>query len=486
MQGQSEVQDLIPKSCNRSMEKFPIRSLVFSDTDNDISCVEKTLYYAGLLTDKGELKENLQGICIFHTGDLINKKKPDPLVVEFWLTLCRNTVQKGGMVKILAGNHEQEVWQKIKEGERLGLQDRQVKWLQSFIEKLDLFYSEDSLLLLHGYPTFEFLKTLLHFRDVTGKDLNQFNEEHYKKAHKYVGAMNLYAYLKGKGSENYLLYNVKEASDYYRQYGREVAALFRELKIDTVIHGHRPQHSGVQVDYEFDNWIPGTRMIGNDIKVRKMGLGATVIRLREDEEPKITFINSKTVSKKNRKRIREIFEDMPGAPQIGSVDSENKPSHEPKGERPIKTNDSQTDHEENELAVAHRPVELERKKSQAQLEEELVLYRQVRFQLETIQREGEAKRLQMKDDLKKSNVLRVKLYEELNEINSIRGKLREELKKSNITRLQMEDELRKTIELKEHLEDDLREFHDYRLTVENELKTVLASNLELKTILQRK
>jgi hypothetical protein len=60
---------------------FPARCIVFSDTDNDVNSVKNTLRFAGILDEKDELTDNLEGISIFHTGDLIDKKNPDPSVV---------------------------------------------------------------------------------------------------------------------------------------------------------------------------------------------------------------------------------------------------------------------------------------------------------------------------------------------------------------------------------------------------------------------
>ena len=155
---------------------------------------------------------------------------------------------------------------------------KQVRWLNDFIEGLDLFYVAGPVLFMHGYPTLEFLQTLLHFKEATGKDLNCFNTDHYKKAFRSVKAMRQYAYVRENRQTNYLLYDVADASRYYKKQGRVVGAVLAQLKIGIVIHGHRPQRSGVQVDYEFGKWIPNIRMIGNDTMVRRRGIGATVIR----------------------------------------------------------------------------------------------------------------------------------------------------------------------------------------------------------------
>jgi hypothetical protein len=295
---------------------FPAQGIVFSDTENDINSVRNTLRFAGILNGKGELTDNLEGISIFHTGDLLDKKNPDPSAVEFWQFLQQDAITKGCHVKLIAGNHEQEIWQKIRAGETFGLGAKKALRLNEFIERLDLFYVAGPVLFIHGYPTLEFLRTLLHFKDTTGKDLNCFNTNHYKKAFRSVKAVRQYAYVKEDRQTNYLLYDVADASRYYRKKGRVVSTVLALLKINVVVHGHRPQRSGVQVDYEFGKWIPNVRIIGNDTRVRRRGIGATVISTTSCGALDMVFINTKTASKKLRKKVRK---DLRGA--VASADA---------------------------------------------------------------------------------------------------------------------------------------------------------------------
>ena len=73
--------------------------------------LKNTLRFAGILNEKEELTDNLEGISIFHTGDMIDKKNPDPSVVEYWQLLQQDALAKGCHVKLIVGNHEQEIWQ---------------------------------------------------------------------------------------------------------------------------------------------------------------------------------------------------------------------------------------------------------------------------------------------------------------------------------------------------------------------------------------
>ena len=86
---------------------FPARYIVFSDTDNDVNSVRNTLHFAGLLNEQGELADAGEGITIYHTGDLIDKRHPDLSVVEYWQALRQQAHAKGCQVKLIVGNHEQ-------------------------------------------------------------------------------------------------------------------------------------------------------------------------------------------------------------------------------------------------------------------------------------------------------------------------------------------------------------------------------------------
>jgi len=280
---------------------------VFSDTDNDVNSVRSTLRFAGILNKEGETTETMEGLTILHTGDLIDKKKPDLSVVQYWRHLQHEALARGWHFKLIVGNHEQEVWQNIMAGKDCGLESKQARSLTEFIESLDLFYVAGHVLFIHGYPTLEFLEVLLHFKEITGKDPNHFNTDHYKKAFRSITAMRQYAYERATRRSHYLLYDVADASRYYKKQGRAVGAVLAKLKIDTVVHGHRPQRSGVQVDYEFNNWIPGVRMIGNDTMVRLRGIGASVISVSASGALDMVFINTKTISKKLRKKVKKIL-----------------------------------------------------------------------------------------------------------------------------------------------------------------------------------
>ena len=308
----------IPPLLNESKENkiiqpvTPDRFIVFSDTDNDLKSVKTTLRFAGVLSQKGELVENIQGMTIFHTGDLLDKNKPDLSVVEYWQLLQQDALRKGCHVRLIAGNHEQEIWLRMQAGKKYKMDADQAQKLNNFIESLDLFYVAGPVLFIHGYPTLEFLQTLLHFKEVTGRELNRFNKDHYKKSFISTRAMKQYAYVRADRKANFLLYDLTDASNYYKKKGRLISAILEQLKIDIVVHGHKPQRSGKQADYEFSQSIPNIRMIDNDTNVSLRGIGATVISETSTGALDIVFVNSKTKSddlrRKVRKNLSEPFE----------------------------------------------------------------------------------------------------------------------------------------------------------------------------------
>ena len=291
---------------------LPARYIVFSDTDNDVESVKSTLLFAGIVNEAGDFVDGVEGITILHTGDFLDKKNPDLAVVEYWRLLRRKARRAACRVKLIVGNHEQEVWRRTRTGNQYGVDALQAKRLDDFIANLDLFHVYGPILFIHGYPTLEFLQTLLHYKDVTGKDLNSFNRDHYKISFKSIRAVKQYAYVKESRKTNHLLYDLADARRYYKKHGQPIGAILAQLNIEIVVHGHKPQRSGKQADYEFCRWIPGVRMIGNDTNVSSEGIGATVIRETSDGALDVVFVNMETASDELRRTVqqdlREPFE----------------------------------------------------------------------------------------------------------------------------------------------------------------------------------
>jgi hypothetical protein len=103
------------------------------------------------------------------------------------------------------------------------------------------------------------------------------------------------------------LYEPANIESYYRKNGSEIAALLTALEIDCIIHGHKPQRSGIQADYEFQKWLPDIRIIGNDTRVSQQGIGATVVRMDLGRAPEILFINPDKENKKTRNKVKHLL-----------------------------------------------------------------------------------------------------------------------------------------------------------------------------------
>ena len=242
-----------------------------------------------------------------HTGDFLDKKMPDPKVTQYLGELQTSITGKGGSVKLLAGNHEHEIWQQISDGETFGLSGELISTLREFVESLDLFHVDGPFLFMHSYPTVEFLRALLHYKNVVGSNLNGFNNDHYKKAFRSAEALSQYSYTRSKRKDSDLLYEPANIESYYRKNGSEIATLLTALEIDCIIHGHKPQQSGTQADYEFQKWLPDIRIIGNDTKVSQHGIGATTVRMDLGRAPEILFINPANTNKKNRNKVKHLL-----------------------------------------------------------------------------------------------------------------------------------------------------------------------------------
>ena len=290
-------------------EPRPQRYLVFSDTGNDLATIDNTLRFAGIRDPEGGLVDDLQGLTLVHTGDLLNKRQPDPWVVEYWCNLQRHVAARGGAVKLIVGNHELEIWQRLQQGKKKPeISPDEAELYRSFIPQMDLFHVSGNLLFIHGYPTLGLMRTLLHYTQVTGRNPNQFNHDHYRKAFKSVEAIRQYSYVRKDRKGGYLLYDPDNLDSYYKKKGREISRVLEALNINTVIHGHRPQRSGIQADYEFGQWLPGIRMIGNDIGIRRGEIGAALFHEVDAAQPAIHFINRKNRSKKHRKRLLKTLD----------------------------------------------------------------------------------------------------------------------------------------------------------------------------------
>lgn len=283
------------------------RIVAIPDCENEMDSVNASLHYAGVLSKKGNLKDKIRGAQIVQTGDLIHKNAPNPAVVPYWEGLRAAAEAAGCSLHLVAGNHELEIWRRLQSGARLGMKRGEQRSVQGLIRTMRIFHAEGSILFIHGYPTVDLLRHVRSYRDETGKPLNDYNGDCFQPALDDPKRVARYAYLRKNACRGCLLHDVPNPASYYRRNGAEVAELLAILGIDLVIHGHRPERSGVQTDYELSQWLPGVRMISHDIQLRLQGLGATVIRHTVDGPRDLEFVNMTRSSRTHRGDVRRLM-----------------------------------------------------------------------------------------------------------------------------------------------------------------------------------
>ncbi len=283
------------------------RVLVIGDCENDTSSVEKTLRFAGMLSKQGRFKAKNRGAEIVQTGDLLYKNAPSARVVQFWEELRTGAATAGSPLHLVAGNHELEIRRRLQLGEHLGLKRLDRLAMKGLIRTTRLFHVAGSMLFIHGYPTVKLLRHMRAYRLGTGKDINAYNQDCFQPALDNPKRLARYAYPRRNACRGCLLHDVPDPARYYRRHGREAAALLASLGIDLVIHGHRPERSGVQKDYELRRWIPGVRMISNDIQLRAQGLGATLIRQVENGPTDLLFVNRTSATTAHRDDAKRVL-----------------------------------------------------------------------------------------------------------------------------------------------------------------------------------
>lgn len=283
------------------------RILAIADCENDTSSVAATLRYVGILGKQGKLKSRVRGVSVVQTGDLLHKNYPSPDVVRFWQDLRSATAMEDCSLTLIAGNHELEIWRRLEDGEHLGLKRREQGEVRALIRTMRLFHVEGSVLFLHGYPTVKLLRHMQAYRIGTGNDLNDYNKDCFQAAFDNPKLLARYAYPRRNACRGCLLHDVPDPERYFRRHGLEVAALLRSLRIDLVVHGHRPERTGVQRDYEVQPYLPGVRMISNDIQLRLQGLGATVIRQAETDPTELLLLNRSSAKPSLRTDVRRLL-----------------------------------------------------------------------------------------------------------------------------------------------------------------------------------
>ena len=256
-------------------------TVVLSDTDNDVKSIQYSLWMLGLIGKSGEWRRGVENFRLVHTGDWLNKTNPSKEVIAT-LAGLRNSLPENAQMVILNGNHELEILQKSENDNSMGLSQEELE----FIRAQDLIHVCGRNLFVHGYPTFELLRLLVHMKNESGC-LNDFNDR-FRKAI-YEGEYALFREKEGMA----ILGDIRQARAYYKSksadgetHGAKISKLLKKIGIDTVVHGHRPNML-VQQDFELKLEVPGIRFINNDNKARLSKLGATLIK----EDDWVKFVN---------------------------------------------------------------------------------------------------------------------------------------------------------------------------------------------------
>ena len=315
-----KLAETIPIDLRRSIDRpLQRRVVAIADCENDTTAVADSLRFVGMLSKRGKIKAKARGAHIVQTGDLLHKNGPDPKVAEFWVELHIAAEKADCALHLVAGNHELEIWRKLQSGARLGLNRGEQQAVQGLIRRTKLFHAEGSMLFIHGYPTVRLLRHVQAYCTDTGKGLNDYNVDCFQAAFDDPKLLTRYAYRRRNAAPNSLLYDVPNPARYYRRHGREIAELLGALGIDLVVHGHRPERSGKQTDFELQRFLPGIRMISHDIQLRFRGLGAMVVRQTEQGPVDLLFLNKDSATPAHRADIRRLlrepsepFEHPPG------------------------------------------------------------------------------------------------------------------------------------------------------------------------------
>lgn len=262
-------------------------TIVLSDTDNDVQCIKANLNFAGICNRQGHWKEGVKNVKIVHTGDWLSKNNPNPGVVDF-LNELNSSAPETCEVVLLNGNHEIEGLVGEEGRKKTKLSKAQI----AFIKQQDFLHIADGILYMHGYPRLELIQVLIQLRDEGVEDLNVFNEKFRKPFYQGVRAL----YTEDSGLA--MIGDFDKVKTYYQSkteecqtHGQKVSHLLTMLGIHTVIHGHKPQKTGEQLDGEFKEEIPNIRMINNDIQVKDNRWGCTMIR-GEGASQEIIFHNN--------------------------------------------------------------------------------------------------------------------------------------------------------------------------------------------------
>jgi len=98
----------LPETSSESTGEKPpkeIEIISITDTHNDKEAIINNLRFHHAVDKNGEWEKGARDIHIVHTGDVVNREKPDKKSLEYIFHL-KDTAPQGCHVEVLAGNHE--------------------------------------------------------------------------------------------------------------------------------------------------------------------------------------------------------------------------------------------------------------------------------------------------------------------------------------------------------------------------------------------
>lgn len=288
-------------------EPVEVEIITITDTHNDLEAMKKNLCFHGVVDKSGEWDPEAKNIRIVHTGDVINREKPDKKSLDYIFRL-KETAPPTCSVEVLVGNHEISYTLHKDEPSTKGNSKREL------ISQMSLVTHIGPILFLHGYPTLEFLQELSSYgsldEGIAAVNTNFQGAMKESMAGKHQ-KLSRYNYAKPEvPPENKPIFWKSMPKGYYEKNGKEVEALLHTFGIEMVVHGHASRQEGVQRMGEFQQFMPSILFVNNDVTISKFKKldpgevggnkwGSMKIKLREmegenDRVTEMEFVNKKT------------------------------------------------------------------------------------------------------------------------------------------------------------------------------------------------
>ncbi len=241
----------------REREPRVERVICLSDIHNDLLAAQASLRQQDIIDEHGEWKHSVNLII---TGDSINRNEPNTEVLKYFRHL-KKTAPIGCTVTMLVGNHELDVLTQIASGADMGLK----KKMQEFLGSMDVVCRQGPVLYLHRYPSMRLVRELWQQYQEQGGNpdvwrINRRFQEAVLTMHQTPERSKTVFRECDDGGDEMALEGLSTEL-YFQNYGVLIGQFLKEMRITTVIHGHKKQKEGGQ---RFEQYIPGICVVNND------------------------------------------------------------------------------------------------------------------------------------------------------------------------------------------------------------------------------